>query len=108
MKTTDFGPHHSLNPYIPGKTPRIMIAPVISTEHIQREDDLLLYNADYPMMARLEPGYLLRVSEDFAVDFEGYSDAFLHLLETFQHLGFEYLRLDPDGDVLDDLPRFKW
>jgi hypothetical protein len=87
----------------------IMHVPVINTCHIQQEDDARLSQDDIgngPVMADLKPGYLLSI--DDLADFEGYSDAFLHLLETFHNLGFHYLRLDPDGNVLDDLPQFDW
>lgn len=104
MKSTDY----TLNPpYFPAW---IMHVPVVNTAHMQLTDDERLKTDDIgngPVMADLKPGWLLCI-EDFASDFEGYSDAFLHLLETFHHLGFHHLRLDPDGNVLDDLPRFEW
>ena len=58
------------------------------------------------MITDLKPGWLLYI--DDLADFEGYSDTFLHLLETFHDLGFRCLRLDPDGNDLDDLPTFEW
>lgn len=104
MKTT----HYLSNP--PATESWIMTVPVISTAHIRPEDDARLQADDIgngPVMADLKPGWLLLI-EDFHDNFNGYSDAFLHLLETFHHLGFHYLRLDPDGNVLDDLPQFEW
>lgn len=105
MKTTDY---HSQS--TPGW---MMQAPVINTGHMLKSDDDRL-RADErrergagPIMADLQPGWLLLI-EDFAHEFKGHSDAFLHLLETFHNLGFHYLRLDPEGDVLEDLPRFEW
>lgn len=104
MKTTDY----LANP--PLTEAWLMHVPVVSTRHIELLDDDRLCGEDPgngPVMADLKTGWLLHL-EDFASNFEGYSDTFLHLLETFYNLGFHYLRLDPDGNVLDDLPRFKW
>lgn len=111
MKTTDYARHApaAMLQIAPAVSPWIMVAPVISTAHIRPEDDARLQNDDIgngPVMANLKPGYLLCI--DDLTDFEGYSDGMLHLLETFHHLGFHYLRLDPDGDRLDDLPQFEW
>jgi hypothetical protein len=88
----------------------IMHVPVVSTAHISPADDARLHQDDIgnaPVMADLNPGWLLSI-DDLADFEEGYSDAFLHLIETFHNLGFHYLRLDPDGNDLDDLPTFEW
>lgn len=99
--------HYRIN--APNAKHWIMHVPVVSTAHIKPEDDDRLCTDDIgngPVMANLNLGWLLSI-DDLAY-FEGYSDAFLHLLETFHHLGFHYLRLDPEGDRLDDLPQFEW
>jgi hypothetical protein len=103
MRTTDY----LLNP--PTHETWIMHVPTVSTQHISPADNARLQQDDIgngPVMAALNPGYLLSI--DDLAEFEGYSDAFLHLLETFHHLGFHHLRLDPDGNLLDDLPQFEW
>ncbi len=112
MKTTDYARHApaAMLQIAPAVSPWIMTAPIISTTHIHSEDNRRLEDEDIgngPVMADLQTGWLLLI-EDFPSNFEGYSDAFLHLLETFHHLGFHYLRLDCDGDRLDDLPQFQW
>jgi hypothetical protein len=104
MKAADFLTHPN-----PTET-WIMHVPVVSTAHISPTDDARLHQDDIgngPVMADLKPGWLLLI-EDFHDSFEGYSDTFLHLLETFHDLGFHYLRLDPDGNDIDDLPTFEW
>jgi len=107
MKSSDY------TGYPVNTSPWVMIAPVINNQHIRKEDDETLQDdcaeRTGPGMAMLSIGaYLLDIDDLTEWEGFGYSDAFLHLLETFHHLGFHYLRLDPDGNVLDDLPRFEW
>jgi hypothetical protein len=107
MKAADFLTHPN-----PTET-WIMHVPVVSTAHMHKSDDQKLHTESYEtdmnhavrMFGGL--GYLLEI-DDLADFEEGYSDAFLHLIETFHNLGFHYLRLDPDGNDLDDLPTFEW
>lgn len=106
MKTSDFLCQKTANSEL-----WLMRIPVISTTHMQERDDTSLLDDDIgngPVMALLHPGYLLCIDDLTEWTGLGYSDAFLHLLETFHRLGFHYLRLDPDGATLDDLPTFDW
>ena len=92
----------------------IMHVPVVSTGHMHKSDDEKLQTESHatdngPVVGLFGGlGYLLNIDDLGEWSDEGYSDAFLHLIETFHHLGFHYLRIDPDGDRLDDLPQFKW
>jgi hypothetical protein len=100
-------------PNLPANTvPWVMVIPVVSTRHIQALDNQAL-NAEPPgsgpMMAHLSDGFLLDIDDlrEWQDDC-CYSDAFLHLLETFHNLGFHHLRLDSDGQDYEDLPVFNW
>lgn len=37
-----------------------------------------------------------------------FSDTFRHVVQSFRNLGYNYLRLDSDGDEVPGLPTFEW
>jgi hypothetical protein len=116
MKFSEY-PHNSK---AGAKSRWIMKAPVISTAHITITDDKVLacQTCEYGLvMAILQPGYLLHISgyllhisdlHDDADFPKGISAELKDLCLKFAAIGYDYLRLDPDGDILEDLPQFDW
>ena len=89
--------------------------PVISTGHIPPADVPLLdadaANAAGPngVMGKLDHGWLLNIGEELNEDeWPNYTAAFMELLRLIKAWRFEYLRLDSDGDVIQQLPTFDW
>lgn len=86
---------------------------VLSTGHITIHDNnLLKHNSD--VMAD-EFSYTIRLGDplDFwytLLEFsnKGYSAALCNLLKLAGKLKCQYLKLDADGPLRDDLPQFKW
>ena len=90
---------------------------VLSTGHITTHDDDLLKIADQELLVvSYTYGYLVYVaSGDY--DFEdwvdtatrlGYSAAFVGLMKLAHKLKCAWLKLDADGPLRDDLPKFEW
>lgn len=101
----------------PAPTPRTWSAtqtvPVLSTLHISRRDDLDLSadnREDATALPSGGPGYLIRLPspadpwpDDAWPDFDG-----VQLLRHCHRLGYRWIMLDPDGDVIDGIPTFDW
>lgn len=95
-----------------------MVVPVISTGHITAEDAQQLdHDAasghPSPVMGALcnECGWLLSIDDDLVEipdQWPGYSPQFHHVIKTFHTLGYQYLRLDSEGDTVPGLPEFEW
>jgi hypothetical protein len=98
---------------------------VVSTAHIRAQDDALLHNASTDVLStslvvhNLDPGYLVygidlnyqeegNKTMEAELREEGFSEELLHLLQAAYTNGCDYLRLDPDGTVYDDIRRFEW
>lgn len=97
----------------------------ISTVHIQQHDTELLtricssrtkYAATRLLVvAEYEQGYFLTLSDKEWLDeispellTEGFSTEFITLLGMVIERGFTLLRLDADGEYVDELPQFDW
>jgi hypothetical protein len=96
---------------------------VISTAHITRQDGEKLQcgcnpDSPSPVVAYEKRGYGFWVhvfgsdEQDCHTDADikaaGYSNAFLGLLTLARRLKCEWLMLDRDGPVREDLPQFDW
>ncbi len=88
------------------------MVPVLSTLHISRRDCLELYNGNRDDCTALPsgPGYLVRLPtpadpwpDDAWPDFDGVA-----VLRHCHRLGYRWIMLDPDGDVIDGIPTFDW
>lgn len=93
------------------KTRWLMHVPVISTGHVSREDsDALLDGGGSLVMAQLDGGEggVILCLDDLEDVEENYSLQLFQLLSAFQDLGYDYLRLDPDGDRVKGLRWFDW
>ena len=97
----------------------IMAVPVISTGHITADDAERLDRQNETgrpggLMGVLNQGcgYLLHLSETdpdaLAAEWPGYSPHFHALLRHLVAAGFQYVRLDGEGDTLPTLPTFDW
>lgn len=105
MTLADFG---TQSPLRRNGEPWIMTVPAVSTTHIQQSDVVKLDNMSWPMMGDLETGWLLRLGPDVDAGFKDCSQAMRELLNAFRARGFEYLRLDADGEKLSDMRTFNW
>lgn len=89
-------------------SPWIMCIPVVSTVHIPASDRarLLDESANGEVLATIngESGHILMLDDLEA--WEDYSPEFLNLLQGFQDKGFNYLRLDADGDEIEGWQQF--
>lgn len=89
----------------------IMQAPVISTGHITKElnEELGQYsrvNAPWGQeVVDIEGGWLLYVGANEATDVP---EVLAPLFAWTASLGYEWLRLDQDGDVIAGLPTYNW
>ena len=91
----------------------IMVVPVISTRHIpQSERDWLqtLTEDDgcvvFQKRDKQWPGTLFLLDEDIIEDDAPEGHTLNALCRLLHERGFTYVRFDPDGMVLDDLPTF--
>lgn len=96
----------------------------VSTGHITRRDAELLDLADWskdadpsiPLIAKYDEGYFLYTLSEWADETQwkedlvkaGLSEAFVELWLQASKAGCEILRLDADGETIDDLPLFEW
>ena len=95
-----------------GSTPEwIMQVPVLSTRHITPDLAELLNNLgsspapwDQEVIG-IEGGWLLYVGSNEATDVP---EVLAPLFAWTASLGYEWLRLDQDGDVIADLPAYDW
>ena len=98
------------SPRLNGGSHFIMQVPVVSTCHIHARDDAALAALCDESASVCElwdgTGYLLCIEEGDRYD-ELTREA-NDLIAQFATLGYSYLRLDPDGDVLPDVPKFDW
>lgn len=94
---------------------------IVSTAHISKDDNEILGTfgePDGPMCLIVDPypyGYIVWIGtysgdEEYPgqIKDEGLSDEFISLMELAEQLGCEYLKLDRDGPIYDDLPTFEW
>lgn len=94
---------------------------VVSTAHISKDDNFILStfgDAGGPTCLVVDQypyGYIVWVGsyssdEDYPVQIvnEGMSKEFIALMELAEQLDCEYLKVDADGPIYDDLPTFEW
>jgi hypothetical protein len=100
----------------------VMQVPTISTKHITKEDGHAISCEGIEVLAAAEHcdlhiisfdnanDYHIEGPDDFKDDFppELYSDDFRALIFTFASLGYGYLRLDADAEIIEGLPVFEW
>jgi len=93
-----------------GPSRHIMQVPVISTFHITKEDGQRLALDDWrdSLAACHGDGHILHFEADSLDDFSEFSEPFQDMISEFADLGYTYLRLDIDGEILPDLPTFEW
>jgi hypothetical protein len=99
----------------------------LSTSHITAKDNEKLLRGDDPpagvwfnlkyQVCDAGAGFLIHVCEDKTEDYDvelgllltaGWSKAILNIQALAQKLKCEYIRLDPDGLVSDELETFEW
>ena len=85
-----------------------MHIPVVSTAHITKGDCDLLENspADLQVFCNYEEGFIISILEDERLT--EFSYAFRSLMDQFRNLGYKWLRLDRDGDILNGLSEHSW
>lgn len=86
---------------------------VVSTAHITKEENDDLINAphtDSPLCVHSnEYHHVIAIPQEDLDDFEdSVSGNILNLLKIAKKNGCDYLKLDCDGFVYDDLPKFDW
>lgn len=94
---------------------------VVSTSHVTKNDMDLLEKGETNVVAyNYEFGSFVVISVDFisanfstedmakAIRKDGFTGAFLFLYTVAKAKGFQMIRLDCDGPVYDDLPKFDW
>jgi len=85
---------------------------VISTAHITKDDGASLrHHRNWRMQD--EWSDLLAVPpasemDEFEASSEGFSPEFIALMKLIREKGFEYVRFDADGDVIEGLPTIEW
>ena len=90
----------------------IMQVPVISTSHFPADDCDLLFDAQATCLVGFNdeiPTAILHL-EDFEqnLPLDRLAESSRQVLRHFHDLGYAYLRLDRDGDVVPGLPTFDW
>ena len=93
------------------KNPEITRVLDASTGHITRDDSVRLENGETAATYTLdEYGWLVYVGElgGDEANYPGFSQAFLDLIADCRANDCAYLRLDRDGPVYEDVPRFDW
>lgn len=95
----------------------VMHVPVISSSHITAQDGRILTEAPEDVEGHLcrlgDTGDILVMDEEnknLITEWQqaGLSSAFIDLMLRMRGLGYCYVRIDADGDVLDGLPTFEW
>lgn len=101
---------HKRKPWEQSARPWIMEVPVISIDHLPEDDQGVLRDltgrgcTDNMTMLDNGPSYLVRIAYLDELNFM--SARALHVFGEFARRGFRYLRLDPDGEVIAELPLF--
>lgn len=88
-----------------------MICPVISNSHLTREAFISAVQMDVccgggEVDENTMHGCTIVIEEPEA-NGEGFPE-FINVMQQFRHLGYDYLRFDPDGDVVPGLQTFDW
>jgi hypothetical protein len=91
----------------------IMQVPRVSTQHITKDDGAKLRECLTSEVFAKEnyPGptwHMLCIEGFEPSEWQRYSSAFALVLQFFSELGYSYLALDADGDVVPDLQTFEW
>ena len=92
---------------------------VCSTSHIRRSDDRALWSgadAQHIIVHAMDPGWLIRIYFDEESQEERgkqpddtpLSEEFWALLTWAYDRGFDWVLLDPDGPIVQDLITFEW
>jgi hypothetical protein len=85
-----------------------------STAHITSEDNALLQQTEIPgcYAYPYDHGYFISVYPDAPSAQEmadsGFSESFFKVLEYSRKRGCTVLRLDADGDLIEDLEKHNW
>lgn len=87
--------------------PWVMQVPVISTSHFSQDDCDLLMEQEFCFMYDYDGRTAILIIEEPDNPEELSAEA-ASLIERFRSLGYKYLRLDPNGDVLEGLPTYEW
>jgi len=105
--------------------PEITTVLTLSTSHITGQDNGLLEGGVDPMVGTWFPlrylgendgvGYMVHVAPEDIEDSDkeglkdmGYSSAITGIQEYAKSHGCDYIRLDPDGPVVEELDSFEW
>jgi len=93
-----------------------LAVPVVSTTHVQVEDMKRFYDGFSSCWVLGDDCGVIfwwscdaddeELDDDFPAD--EFSEAFRHMIRSFRDLGYNYLRLDSDGDEVTGLPVFEW
>ena len=93
----------------------VMCIPVVGNGHITKHDHNILEGEKSSgilpsdlVFANLECGWIINLGHVCPIELASFSQAFIDLLTKFHELGYRFLRLDRDGDVLDGLQTFAW
>ena len=96
----------SYPPFIVPKHDRwIMQVPVISTSHFTRAQCDELYRSAFLKDSEFS---CILCLEDYTTEFDDQPAEVLAVFKFFHELGYRHLRLDPDGDVVPELPTHDW
>lgn len=87
----------------------------VSTKHITAEDSMKLQGEVVPrQIGKFEYGYVVlthprrETRMTAAIKDAGMSDAYVHLLNVANDLGYHYLMIDQDGPEIEGLQTFDW
>ena len=90
--------------------PWVMEVPVLSTGHLPEAERAIIndYTEAEPGVLAVSPafGTLFFIIEDGADDIATNLPTLAGIARRLSEAGFHYLRLDPDGELFDDLPQF--
>lgn len=86
--------------------PFVMEVPVINTAHFTREECDALYQEAY--WKTHDDFSVILVIEDHESDYAHMKPETVAVIQHFARLSYPYLRLDPDGDLVEGLPTFDW
>ena len=96
-------------PYPPAICPQhdrwIMQVPVISTSHFTQAQCDELYRGAFLKDSEFTS---LLCLEDYESEYDDQPAEVLAVFCFFHRLGYRYLRLDPDGEVVPELPTYDW
>lgn len=83
---------------------------VVSTGHMTEQDDKLLYHEKNILNHRDECWVVIHLGSTQDCTLEEYSSSFREMIAfaSSHEEGFQYLKLDADGPILEGFPTYDW